>query len=842
MRSTGKRPGRRFARCVAFRATGLLCCAAGLAGSPAAQRELSRRRRALAAHRVMLAVLPALVLLLGAASSAHANGSFYWYGQNNSACWPQTGEIAAEAPQQCDGMNGIEGWFLNTAEPVRTLEGALNGDLGLTQSGDYCNAYNLNEGPFYTRDPSNESGLTGFNPAEDTMTDGHGSVCQALGGTWGQGLRPAGKATCGPCGMHHYVSFASQNRGLRPWSNAFAGPALVIEAAAYPHTASASFAWGYLCPLFEQVNSPNGDMFEYCFVEWTKGWGLPPAEGQLVGSLSVHEHNALELRTDFALGTSFSTEIAGSGNSVYGEHTEPYPFKAAITEANLLAAIRAANSPPPRGYGYSLSENLSEYALIGVEQGTEENNSTAELGEKTEGLKLYTEYSALNPPTVTTEAATGVQQTEAILHGTVNPHGIATKYHFEYGKTTSYGSRTEPEGDAGAGSSPVPEIATITKLATGTVYHYRLVGTSGGVTSYGADQQFTTQEEPSSSRWMAYNRSTGRIMVFYQGSNNEIDAWNYEIGTNWTWGEHNENHPAAAGTTPTIAYNPETGRVMVFYQGSNHEIDVWNYEIGTNWTWGEHNENHPAAAGTSPTVAYDRNTGRIMVFYQGSNHEIDVWNYEVGVGWKWGEHNENHPAAAGTSPTVAYDRNTGRIMVFYQGSNHEIDAWNYEISGGWKWGEHNENHPAAAGTSPTMSYNPETGRVMVFYQGSNHEIDAWNYETSGGWKWGEHNENHPAAAGTSPTMSYNPETGRVMVFYQGSNNEIDAWNYEIRTNWTWGEHNENHPAAAGTSPTMSYNPETGRIIVFYQGSNNEIDAWNYENGSWTWGEHGGHPA
>ena len=322
-------------------------------------------RTAPAIRRVTLVAALAAVLLFGVTVVASA-ASFYWYGENNSSCW-QTGQPAAPS-SACDNVGE---WFLNSSNPVRTLEGALDGDLALTQSGDYCNAYDLNEGPFYTRDTNNESALTGFNPSPlDTMTDGHGDVCQALGGTWGQGLRPTAAATsCPPCGMQHYVSFASQNRELRPWSHAFVGPALVIEAAAYPQIVKASYAWGYLCPVIEEVGSAHGNLFEYCFVEWTKGWGLPPNEGQVVGSADADGHTMNEIRTDFALGTAFSVEIAGSGNSyVYGEHPWIGPFKAAIREENLLAAIKAANAK----YGTGFSENPWEYAVIGVEQGTEE--------------------------------------------------------------------------------------------------------------------------------------------------------------------------------------------------------------------------------------------------------------------------------------------------------------------------------------------------------------------------------------------------------------------------------------------------------------------------------------
>ena len=46
------------------------------------------------------------------------------------------------------------------------------------------------------------------------------------------------------------------------------------------------------------------------------------------------------------------------------------------------------------------------------------------------------------PPTVTTKAATSITSTSARLNGTVNPNGHATTYYFEYGPSTSYGSKT----------------------------------------------------------------------------------------------------------------------------------------------------------------------------------------------------------------------------------------------------------------------------------------------------------------------------------------------------------------------------------------------------------------
>ena len=100
-------------------------------------------------------------------------------------------------------------------------------------------------------------------------------------------------------------------------------------------------------------------------------------------------------------------------------------------------------------------------------------------------------------PDATTGDATEVTQVSAKVNGTVNPKGRATAYTFQYGPTTSYGAQTTP-ANAGAGTTATPVSATLTGLAPGTTYHYRLVATnSDGQTTVGADRTFTTQARPS---------------------------------------------------------------------------------------------------------------------------------------------------------------------------------------------------------------------------------------------------------------------------------------------------------------------------------------------------------
>jgi hypothetical protein len=99
-----------------------------------------------------------------------------------------------------------------------------------------------------------------------------------------------------------------------------------------------------------------------------------------------------------------------------------------------------------------------------------------------------------NPPTVVTSPASGVSQTQATLNGTVNPNGATiSDCQFQWGTTTDYGNTTACAQTIGSGASPIAASANITGLSPNTTYHYRILATNPGATSYGTDQTFTTQ-------------------------------------------------------------------------------------------------------------------------------------------------------------------------------------------------------------------------------------------------------------------------------------------------------------------------------------------------------------
>jgi hypothetical protein len=91
-------------------------------------------------------------------------------------------------------------------------------------------------------------------------------------------------------------------------------------------------------------------------------------------------------------------------------------------------------------------------------------------------------------PTVTTGAATGITDSDAVLNGQlVDDGGLPCQVQFEWGYDTSYGNTT-PLVSAGIGPFSAP-LAGLTRY---TIYHYRAVAINAHGTSYGADVEFDT--------------------------------------------------------------------------------------------------------------------------------------------------------------------------------------------------------------------------------------------------------------------------------------------------------------------------------------------------------------
>ena len=110
-----------------------------------------------------------------------------------------------------------------------------------------------------------------------------------------------------------------------------------------------------------------------------------------------------------------------------------------------------------------------------------------------------TTFSIPAIPELSTDDATSVEAHAAVLHGSFDPAGIDTRYYFEYGADSGYG--TVAPALPGSLVAGTPEgnrdVSTaISGLVEAHTYHYRIVAVSSFGTSFGEDRTLTTPALP----------------------------------------------------------------------------------------------------------------------------------------------------------------------------------------------------------------------------------------------------------------------------------------------------------------------------------------------------------
>src|SRR5690348_16911008 len=168
-------------------------------------------------------------------------------------------------------------------------------------------------------------------------------------------------------------------------------------------------------------------------------------------------------------------------------------------------------------------------------------------------------FTTLVPPVATTGSASSIGATTATLNGTVDPNGRDTSFYFEYGTSTSYGTKTSSH-DAGSSTSPQAESAAITGLQAGQTYHFRLVATSDAGTSTGADATFTTSRAPVADTDDATSVTTvGATLHGKVTPNGVATTYWFEYGTTTSYGSKTASQNAGTGTTAKVVSTAITG-------------------------------------------------------------------------------------------------------------------------------------------------------------------------------------------------------------------------------------------------------------------------------------------
>jgi hypothetical protein len=460
----------------------------------------------------------------------------------------------------------------------------------------------------------------------------------------------------------------------------------------------------------------------------------------------------------------------------------------ATPNATLNATINPNGVDTQYFFEYGTTESYGSYTTTGdAGAGTSPVPVSAAIGGLAPGTAYYfrivassaigevfggpVAFTTQPPPQVSTNGASGLSEGGATLNGTVNPEGLDSHYHFDYGPTTAYGLST-PENDAGSGTSSVPESSGITGLKPGTAYHYKIVAASSAGATESGDREFRT---PGSLRWAFYNG----------GGSLEYSAWN---GKEW---EYVPLHHGISGS-PSAGVDA-ADQLFAFYSGGTSlEQSFWNGS-----EWGYVPLGH--AISGNPAVAVNA-TGDQYVFYNGGGSlEYSAWN-----GKEW-EYVPLHHGITG-SPSAAVD-GANHLHVFYNGGGSlEYSAWN-----GKEW-EYVPLHHAITG-NPAVGVDP-AGDEWVFYNGGGSlEESYWN-----GHEWG-YVPLHHAIVG-SPAVAVDSAGEQFVAYNGGGSLEESAWNGK-----EW-EYVPLHHAITG-SPAIVINPHTREQWIFYNGGVSlEESAWN----------------
>ena len=158
-------------------------------------------------------------------------------------------------------------------------------------------------------------------------------------------------------------------------------------------------------------------------------------------------------------------------------------------------------------------------------------------------------FTTTVPPVATTGSASSVTATSATLNATVDPNGRDTTYYFEYGSSSSYGTKTLSKC-AGSSTSPQSESASITGLQAGRTYHFRVVATSDAGTSDGKDATFATSGAPSVQTGGATSVApTSATLTGSVTPNGLSTTWWFEYGTTTGYGSKTGSHNAGSGSS-----------------------------------------------------------------------------------------------------------------------------------------------------------------------------------------------------------------------------------------------------------------------------------------------------
>ncbi len=237
----------------------------------------------------------------------------------------------------------------------------------------------------------------------------------------------------------------------------------------------------------------------------------------------------------------------GSRGAAVSATTDPVSGEVFIGEAGGLGTVVAQFTAGGVARGQSFGPpNIGNLTGVAV------NHATGTVYTADNANTVVQRFTTFTGPTVTTMAASPVDAVSATLNGTIDPGGVSSTYHFEYGQDTNYGSQTT-ESDPLTGSGAVAASGPVSGLLPNTTYHFRIVGTNGAGSITGDDLTVTTDPAPptldGSSAYASVITTTGATLNGTLNPNSSPTSFHFEYGTDTSYGTSTAGTDAGAGSS-----------------------------------------------------------------------------------------------------------------------------------------------------------------------------------------------------------------------------------------------------------------------------------------------------
>ena len=353
------------------------------------------------------------------------------------------------------------------------------------------------------------------------------------------------------------------------------------------------------------------------------------------------------------------------------------------------------------------------------------------------------------------------------------------------------------------------------------IYSNRYDSTTGWGTAEDVDTTSSNAFEPQ----IGIDSYGNAIVVWRQGTNNDIYSRRYTSGIGWGAAVSIENNDGNAGC-PQVAVDPDGNAIAAWqqYDGTHSHYDIYSnrYDSGTGWSTAEDIDMTNSEA-FGPQIAIDPDGNAIAVWQQsdGTIYSIYSNRYASGTGsWGTAELIENNNNSA-FGPQIAIDPDGNAIAVWWQsdGTYYSIYSNRYD-STTESWGAAQDIDMTNSNAfAPQIAIDSYGNAIVVWqqYDGTIYSIYSNRYDsTTESWGAAKLIENSDLDA-YEPQIAINSDGNAIAVWRQhdGTSYSIYSNRYTSSTGWGTAELIENNDSNADF-PQVAIDPDGNAIAVWQQ--------------------------